>query len=59
MPDHDDVRDRFDPREEVPEWFWDMIASGQKDPLFFQTLTDEQLVDFANVMQDLKDLFFA
>ena len=53
----DDVRKRYDPTKEVSAWFWRVIADAGRDSGIFTRLTDEELINFANEMLDLKTYF--
>ncbi len=53
----DDVRDRYDPLESIPGWFWDRVAAAQADPELFDGLADNELIDFADEIHGLKTYF--
>ncbi len=53
----DDVRTRHDPAEEIDEWFWGVITAAQAGPRHFETLTDAQLIAFADEMHGTKTYF--
>ena len=53
----DDVRDGFDPASEVSDWFWDRITVAKISPGAFADWDDDELIQFANEMLDLKTYF--
>ena len=57
MQDADDVRKRYDAAKEVSDWFWRVIADARRDSSIFTGLTDQELINFANEMLDLKTYF--